>query len=739
MKNHAAKAPTMYTLILYICSLVLFLEWLFPLGVITDTGHISVFIIYTLFCFLISGLNVYWWLSFTVKGAGLLFVINTLFFDDSIFELEWLNVLWTDLLNNVGFLLHQDWNMITPIFRSLLFLILIWLMSYLLYYWFVTMRYVFVFIVLTIVYVGLLDTFTTYHGQMAMIRIVIVALISLGLTNLIKEQAREGLDFPKASKRLSWIMPIVIMTLLSVGFGYVAPKFGPQWPDPLPFIESMADKPGEFSFGGNSRTVGYGEDDTKLGGSFVQDETPVFQAEATEKQYWRIETKDVYTGKGWERSEDASLDEQENGISLRTFENGVETDSLETDITFTGDVELTKLVYPYGITTVKTDSDADYFLDESSESIHTKSEGEKVSLSSYTIRYDQPAFDLDALKNVSEDDPRDIKEQYTQLPDELPERVDELAAEITESYSNRYDKAKAVKQYFGRNDFVYQISDVPVPDEDQDYVDQFLYDTKAGYCDNYSTSMVVMLRTLDIPSRWVKGFTGGDVVDDQETDDDDKTIYEITNSNAHSWVEVYFPGIGWVPFEPTQGFSNEADFYEEGNDPDDDILDPSEQETDDSSSEDTSENDSDNETEESDEEQTENASDETNESHFSYWYLWVLIIPVIALLRYGYYKRYHIRAYWLGKKVAKNQGDPEIYSQAYLFLFRVMMHKGFEKAPQQTLREFAGQVDRRLGGNDMRRITAYYEEMVYNKTIRRVDGDFYDLWRRLMDRILKDK
>src|SRR5699024_396997 len=127
------------------------------------------------------------------------------------------------------------------------------------------------------------------------------------------------------------------------------------------------------------------------------------------------------------------------------------------------------------------------------------------------------------------------------------------------------------------------------------------------------------------------------------------------------------------------------------------------------------------------------------ESHFSYWYLWVLIIPVIALLRYGYYKRYHIRAYWLGKKAAKNQGDPEIYSQEYLFLFRVMMHKGVEKALHQTLREFAGQVDRRLGGNDMRRITAYYEEMVYNKTIRRVDGDFYDLWRRLMDRILKDK
>nr|WP_316046109.1 transglutaminase family protein [Planococcus glaciei] len=77
---------------------------------------------------------------------------------------------------------------------------------------------------------------------------------------------------------------------------------------------------------------------------------------------------------------------------------------------------------------------------------------------------------------------------------------------------------------------------------------------KKGYCDNFSTSMVVLLRSLDIPARWVKGFNEGEIVETK----DDTDIYQITNNNAHSWVEAYMPGVGWMLFEPTIGFTGSS-------------------------------------------------------------------------------------------------------------------------------------------------------------------------------------
>lgn len=738
MKATTARPPVIYTLILYVCSLVLFLEWLYPIDEITQTANTTVFMLYTIFCFLISALGVYWWLSFLAKGMGLLFVINGLFFSGSVFKMDWLYYIWDDLSSNVGLLFNQDWYHLTATFRSLLFLVLIWLMSYLLYYWFVTMKYVFVFVALTIIYVSLLDTFTTYDAGIAIIRVVIISLIALGLTNLMKEQARERLRFPRLKKGFSWLVPIFAIILLSVSIGYAAPKFSPQWPDPVPFLQNMADNPGGIGLKKNSRTVGYGEDDSALGGSFSQDDTPIFQAEATTKQYWRIETKDVYTGKGWERSEDETFEEQDNeGISLETFSSDVETDSREADLSFTGEANLKKLIYPYGIESVETDDSAEFLLDTSSELIQTQADGSKTSLSEYTITYDEPSFDVNELKDASESDPDDIKERYTQLPDSLPDRVGDLAEDITESFSNRYDKASAIENYFGQSGFTYQISDVPVPEGDEDYVDQFLYDTKEGYCDNYSTSMIVMLRTMDIPARWVKGFTGGEKIDEKEgPDGEDRGVYEVTNSNAHSWVEVYFPDIGWIPFEPTQGFSNQADFYAETDDADDarDEMDEREEE-DEPEQEEEEDSEDENETPEQ-----ESKAKQSEKEPFSFPYRYAIIIAVIlaALGWFLYYERFRIRAYWYKRKWSRRNGDVKTYRQSYLFLLRLLKHKGLEKNPGQTLREFADRIDRRFQGNDMKQLTHYYEQMVYHKNaLDRNTDDFEYIWKRMVHRFLK--
>jgi hypothetical protein len=107
-----------------------------------------------------------------------------------------------------------------------------------------------------------------------------------------------------------------------------------------------------------------------------------------------------------------------------------------------------------------------------------------------------------------------------------------------------YDQAKAIESWFNQNGrFKYRLDPPPAPPGVRP-LDFFLFDSKQGYCQDFSSAMNVMLRMLGIPSRQVSGYSQGPL--------DDKTHQYVVNSlDAHSWVEVFFPGYGWIPFEPT--------------------------------------------------------------------------------------------------------------------------------------------------------------------------------------------
>ncbi len=100
---------------------------------------------------------------------------------------------------------------------------------------------------------------------------------------------------------------------------------------------------------------------------------------------------------------------------------------------------------------------------------------------------------------------------------------------------------------FLKSTYTYNLDETKVPSEGEDFVDHFLFEQQYGYCDHFSTSMVIMLRSVGIPARWVKGFVPGDVV---STDNQSYSVI-VRNSHAHSWVEGFFEGRGWVSFEPT--------------------------------------------------------------------------------------------------------------------------------------------------------------------------------------------
>lgn len=221
------------------------------------------------------------------------------------------------------------------------------------------------------------------------------------------------------------------------------------------------------------------------------------------------------------------------------------------------------LTYPAGLVSVETSSDVSYSVDPISEKIYTMHGGSSTTLNSYKVTYEITEFPIESLKTVKTNEGHEASSyfmtKYTQLPESLPQRVKDLAVNLTNDKDNRYDKVLAIENYFTDNSFVYETTNVSFPAKSQDYVDQFLFDTKSGYCNNFSTSMIVLLRSAGIPARWVKGYTEG-TLDNTLASAEGQDIYKITNDNAHSWVEVYFPGYGWIPFEPTKGFTNPYNF-----------------------------------------------------------------------------------------------------------------------------------------------------------------------------------
>jgi transglutaminase-like putative cysteine protease len=146
------------------------------------------------------------------------------------------------------------------------------------------------------------------------------------------------------------------------------------------------------------------------------------------------------------------------------------------------------------------------------------------------------------LENVTAPNPAEMLE-YLRLPPNLDARIPELARQIAGTSTNSYDRATAIERYL-MTKFGYTLELPRVAPKDP--LAEFLFVRKRGHCEYFASSMAIMLRTLNIPSRVVNGF--------RTTEFNDVTgNYVVRASSAHSWVEAYFPGYDWVSFDPTPG------------------------------------------------------------------------------------------------------------------------------------------------------------------------------------------
>lgn len=167
--------------------------------------------------------------------------------------------------------------------------------------------------------------------------------------------------------------------------------------------------------------------------------------------------------------------------------------------------------------------------------------------STYEVYARWPTYSAEQIRLVSKSQPSDQFKPYLQLPGTLPKRVGEVARSIAAEKTHPYDQAVELESFF--RGMRYDL-DVPSAPPGRDFVDFFLFDLKRGYCTYYASAMTVMLRELAIPSRLVEGFAlpAASTFAAGETG---QPTYSVLNSQAHAWVEAYFPDYGWVTFDPT--------------------------------------------------------------------------------------------------------------------------------------------------------------------------------------------
>ncbi len=715
--------------LLYILGFVLLREWLMPVMELTDTNYLGIFLLFVALSFLLALIRVKWWVTVPVKLIYIMWVIHYVYMDKVSFSKETALYLFKDVLSNFPIIIGADWDNITNPFKTALFFLLLWMTTYLIRHWIEVKKSILLFYMMTVIFIAFIDTFSPYSADGSIFRIMVAGLLLLGLLVISKLIDKHNMSISTGAF-IAMSLPLLSLVVVSAALASVLPVQEPVWPDPVPYLKSIVQ-----GTGGGSASIsksGYDTDDSALGGSFVKDDTIVFEAKVASKQYWKIETKNTYTTKGWEQV-------PANGAQM-TYIPGMELGEPEKYLETAGNPQLLAeiqvlepfpfIVYPYGIKRVDAMDDVLFLHSEMSGKYKTTIRGSEGSLGTYEIEFKEPNYSLKALNAAEMSDFAAETEdftQYLQLPQQLPQRVRELAEEIAAPFDNVYKKTRAIEGYFKNNGFVYSQQNVAIPKPGVDYVDQFLFDTKIGYCDNFSTSMVVMLRALDIPARWVKGFAPGESV----INGSGERVYQITNNEAHSWVEAYMPGVGWMPFEPTIGFNGLAHI---DYDVELDLTNPEVPEV--------------KEPEQPKKEQAKSPVKETKNVEFTKYVesittwlknnKWVVGVGLAGLAIVAW-RLFVVRVKWLPRVLIyasrSSKKDWVTFDRQYTSLLKQLNRLGLKRAGGVTLTDYAATVDDYFGGDTMRLLTTAYEKGLYGGNT--TDHDWTrlkEMWEDLINR-----
>lgn len=293
---------------------------------------------------------------------------------------------------------------------------------------------------------------------------------------------------------------------------------------------------------------------------------PLFYVQSSTLHYWRSEVYDTYNGNSWKNNgtpnwvsqsspflfDPINLQDQRGTSSPPSVEAEIESE-VKTLLPLAKGVGLPLPLSSRSVTLKK--NDGTFYRSAYWEVIMLPSILKKGQF--YSAASDPIAYNADDLRQIPALPNWDRIPGYQPFSN-IPFGAHYLAQNITRSATNPYDKIMALVDYLQQNE-TYTLHPVIYPESNADFVSAFLFNTHEGYCVQFSSSLVLLAQSLGYPARWVVGFNSGEPLPagtgNPFPGQPRSTVRVLTQADAHSWAEVYFPGYGWVPFEATPGFS----------------------------------------------------------------------------------------------------------------------------------------------------------------------------------------
>ncbi|MBE0687449.1 MAG: transglutaminase domain-containing protein [Anaerolineaceae bacterium] len=384
------------------------------------------------------------------------------------------------------------------------------------------------------------------------------ALVTHGhYSQLEKNWQRQKLDFPE-QLWIDWTVAGVVISSVVLFAAYLAPTITtPEgWQEIHNWVEEQKRPKSSTELDANTEGYVYRLPGTRdeelqllqpLDLSHVGDPLPQMEGtvmwvrtgDATPRP-WRMAIYSAYTGSGWL---EADLDEQSDMLLEDVPQQGRKGLYQRFTLFRAGDGRLFSAAEP--VQALNEDIRLLSLVDDDSRIV-------TGFVKQYEVISWVPDVIAELLQTVSGEISEAMQEDYLQLPETIPQRVRNLAARLVEGQNTVYERVIKIQDYV-RQSVPYDLESAS-PASDQDVVDYFLFEANSGFCTYYASAMAVLLRIEGIPARLVTGYAPGEFVPEEG-------YFEVTGDLAHAWVEVYFPGYGWIPFEPTPSQSVPAYSY----------------------------------------------------------------------------------------------------------------------------------------------------------------------------------